>query len=76
MNSIGLLLILALYVLILFYIAHWAEKGVILNGQLIRISIRFLLYCTAWTYYGSIVAAESGLLPPYLCRPSYHHSNG
>jgi hypothetical protein len=41
MNSIGLLLILALYVLILFYIAHWAEKGVILNGQLIRISIRF-----------------------------------
>jgi multidrug resistance efflux pump len=26
MNSIGLLLILAFYVLILFYIAHWAEK--------------------------------------------------
>jgi hypothetical protein len=41
MNSIGLLLILAFYVLILFYIAHWAEKRVILNGQLIRISIRF-----------------------------------
>jgi hypothetical protein len=36
----GLLLILAFYVLILFYIAL-GRKKVILNGQLIRISIRF-----------------------------------
>jgi hypothetical protein len=44
MNSIGLLLILALCINSL-YIAHWAKKGVILNGQLIRISIRFFLSC-------------------------------
>jgi Na+/proline symporter/signal transduction histidine kinase len=71
MSSIGLLLILALYVSILFYIAHWAEKrshSKWTNNPYIY-SFSLAVYCTAWTYYGSIgVAAESGLsyLPIYL----------
>jgi Na+/proline symporter/signal transduction histidine kinase len=71
MSSIGLLLILALYVLMLFYIAHWAEKKSHYkwaNNPYIY-SFSLAVYCTAWTYYGSIgVAANSGLnyLPIYL----------
>jgi Na+/proline symporter/signal transduction histidine kinase len=71
MSSIGLLLILTLYVLILFYIAHWAEKRSnskwTTNPYIYSFSLA--VYCTAWTYYGSIgVAAESGLsyLPIYV----------
>jgi Na+/proline symporter len=70
MNSIGLLLILALYVLILFYIAHWAEKRSnskwTTNPYIYSFSLA--VYCTAWTYYGIGVAAESGLsyLPIYV----------
>ncbi|MBB1194128.1 sodium:proline symporter [Flavobacterium sp. SOK18b] len=71
MNSIGLLLILVLYVSILFYIAYWSEKrshSKWTNNPYIY-SFSLAVYCTAWTYYGSIgVAAESGLgyLPIYL----------
>ena len=71
MNSVGLLIILALYMLILFYIAYWAEKrghSRWTNNPYIY-SLSLAVYCTAWTYYGSIgVAANSGLsyLPIYL----------
>ncbi|MET0760509.1 MAG: sensor histidine kinase [Flavobacterium sp.] len=71
MSSIGLLLILVVYVSILFYIAHWAEKrshSKWTNNPYIY-SLSLAVYCTAWTYYGSIgVAANSGLdyLPIYL----------
>ena len=71
MSSIGLLLILGLYVSILFYIAYWAEKrshSKWTNNPYIY-SFSLAVYCTAWTYYGSIgVAANSGLsyLPIYL----------
>ncbi|MDP3679419.1 MAG: sensor histidine kinase [Flavobacterium sp.] len=71
MNSIGLLLILMLYLSILFYIAYWSEKrshSKWTNNPYIY-SFSLAVYCTAWTYYGSIgVAAESGLsyLPIYL----------
>ena len=71
MNSFGLLLILALYLSILFLIAHWAEKrshSKWTNNAYVY-SFSLAVYCTAWTYYGSIgVAAESGLnyLPIYL----------
>jgi Na+/proline symporter/nitrogen-specific signal transduction histidine kinase len=71
MSSIGLLLILALYVSILFYIAYWAEKKNnskwTTNPYIYSFSLA--VYCTAWTYYGSIgVAAQSGLsyLPIYV----------
>lgn len=71
MSSFGLLLIVAFYMLILFYIAHWAEKkrhSKWTNNPYIY-SLSLAVYCTAWTYYGSIgVAANSGLsyLPIYL----------
>ena len=55
----------------LFYIAYWAEKrshSKWTNNPYIY-SFSLAVYCTAWTYYGSIgVAADSGLnyLPIYL----------
>ena len=71
MNSVVLLLILSVYLAVLFFIAHWAEKkenGKWSNNPYIY-SLSLAVYCTAWTYYGSIgVAADSGLsyLPIYL----------
>jgi len=71
MNSIALLLILSLYLAVLFYIAHWAEKkgnSKWTNNPYVY-TLSLAVYCTAWTYYGSIgVAADSGLsyLPIYL----------
>ncbi len=71
MSSIGLLAILGIYLSILFYIAHWAEKrshSKWTNNPYIY-SFSLAVYCTAWTYYGSIgLAANSGLsyLPIYL----------
>ena len=80
MSSAGLLLILGLYVLILFYIAHWAEKkrhSKWTNNPYIY-SLSLAVYCTAWTYYGSIgVAADSGLsyltiyLGPIIIIPTW-----
>lgn len=43
MSSLGLLLILSIYVSILFYVAHWAEKRVGQNGQTTLTFIPFLL---------------------------------
>lgn len=71
MNSIALLVILGLYLSVLFFIAHWAEKKESsrwANNPYVY-SLSLAVYCTAWTYYGSIgVAANSGLnyLPVYL----------
>ncbi len=71
MSSALLLLILALYLALLFFVAHWAEKkasGKWTNNPLIY-SLSLAVYCSAWTYYGSIgVAANSGLnyLPTYI----------
>ncbi len=71
MNSIVLLVILSIYLAVLFFIAHWAEKkgnSKWTNNPYIY-TLSLAVYCTAWTYYGSIgVAANSGLsyLPIYL----------
>ena len=80
MSSIVLLLILTIYVSILFYIAHWAEKrshSKWTNNPYIY-SLSLAVYCTAWTYYGSIgVAADSGLsyltiyLGPIIIIPTW-----
>ena len=64
MNSIFLIIILLRYLLFLFFIAHWAEKKKNLKWATNPYVYSFSLavYCTAWTYYGSIgVAANSGL---------------
>jgi Na+/proline symporter/nitrogen-specific signal transduction histidine kinase len=71
MNSFLLLIILIVYLGFLFLIAHWAEKkenNKWTNSPYIY-SLSLAVYCTAWTYYGSIgLAADSGLsyLPIYL----------
>ena len=64
MNNIGLLLIILFYLLLLFAIAFWAERKNnsywTNNAYIYTLSIA--VYCSAWTYYGSIgVAAQSGL---------------
>lgn len=71
MSSIVLLIILIGYLAVLFFIAHWAEKkgNTKWTNNPYVYSLSLAVYCTAWTYYGSIgVAAESGLgyLPIYI----------
>ncbi|TBX65557.1 sodium:proline symporter [Flavobacterium silvisoli] len=80
MSSIGLLIILTVYLGVLFFIAHWAEKKGnskwTVNPYIYTLSLA--VYCTAWTYYGSIgLAAQSGLsyitiyLGPIIIIPSW-----
>ena len=71
MNSFSLIVILLIYLAFLFFVAHWAEKkeNVKWSNNPYVYSLSLAVYCTAWTYYGSIgVAAKSGLgyLPIYL----------
>jgi Na+/proline symporter/signal transduction histidine kinase len=71
MSSLSLLIILFVYLALLFGIAHWAEKqgnSKWTNNPYIY-TLSLAVYCSAWTYYGSIgVAANSGLnyLPIYI----------
>lgn len=71
MNSGFLLVILLLYLGLLFFIAQWAERkgnSKWTNNPYVY-SLSLAVYCTTWTYYGSIgVAANSGLnfIPIYL----------
>jgi Na+/proline symporter/nitrogen-specific signal transduction histidine kinase len=71
MSSFGLILILLFYLGFLFLVAQWAEKKEnskwTTNSYVYSLSLA--VYCTTWTYYGSIgVAANSGLnyIPIYL----------
>jgi Na+/proline symporter/signal transduction histidine kinase len=71
MSSIVLIFILLGYLGFLFYIAHWAEKkgNIKWTNNSYIFTLSLAVYCTAWTYYGSIgVAANSGLnyLPIYI----------
>lgn len=71
MSSLELILILLFYLFFLFFIAHWAEKkeNIKWTNNSYIYSFSLAVYCTAWTYYGSIgVAANSGLnyLPIYI----------
>jgi Na+/proline symporter/nitrogen-specific signal transduction histidine kinase len=62
---------LSVYLALLFFIAHWAEKrknSRWTNNPYVY-TLSLAVYCSAWTYYGSIgVAANSGLnyLPVYI----------
>ncbi len=80
MSSITVFIILAVYLAFLFGVAHWAERKNNLkwanNPYVYTLSLA--VYCTAWTYYGSIgVAANSGLefltiyLGPVLVAPAW-----
>lgn len=71
MSSPVLLIILGIYLALLFVVAHWAEKksGSRWTNNPYVYAFSLAVYCSAWTYYGSIgVAADSGLtyLPTYI----------
>lgn len=71
MNSFALFAVVLIYLALLFLVAHLAEKKkskIWINNPYIY-ALSLAVYCTAWTYYGSIgVAATSGLnyLPIYI----------
>lgn len=71
MSNYVLFIIIMSYLAILFYIAFLAEKNSKskwVNNPLIY-TLSLAVYCSAWTYYGSIgIAANSGVsfLPIYL----------
>ena len=70
----GLLVLIALaYVGLLFAIAYWGDKHVADGRSLINnpyvYTLSLAVYCTAWTFYGSVGRAASsgiGFLPIYL----------
>jgi Na+/proline symporter len=64
MNSLLVIFILLAYLAVLFFMAHWAEKrqNAWFANNAIIYSLSIAVYCTAWTYYGSVgMAAKSGL---------------
>jgi len=71
MSSFALFIVVLIYLALLFLVAHLAEKNkskLWINNPYIY-ALSLAVYCTAWTYYGSIgVAATSGLnyLPIYI----------
>ncbi len=71
MSSTALFIVVLIYLALLFLVAHLAEKKkskIWINNPYIY-ALSLAVYCTAWTYYGSIgVAATSGLnyLPIYI----------
>ncbi|SMC62050.1 ATP-binding protein [Chryseobacterium sp. YR221] len=71
MSSFALFSVVLFYLALLFLVAYLAEKKkskVWINNPYIY-ALSLAVYCTAWTYYGSIgVAATSGLnyLPIYI----------
>ena len=71
MNNILLICIIILYLVVLFYIAFLGEtkkKSKWVHNPYIY-TLSLAVYCSAWTYYGSIgIAASTGIafLPIYL----------
>jgi len=64
MSSILVILVILVYLAVIFYVAFWAEKNSksrwVNNPYVYTLSLA--VYCTAWTYYGSVgLAATSGL---------------
>src|SRR5205814_10348247 len=62
-RPLTLILVLCLYVSILFVIALWGERGSRLARRLTRspvvYSLALAVYCTSWTYYGSVGSAAT-----------------
>src|SRR5271157_1230454 len=73
MNGATVFLIAIGYVLLLFVIAWWGDRGgrrfVSGNPRAIVYALSLAVYCTSWTYYGSVgLASRHGLefLPIYI----------
>ncbi|MEM1258537.1 MAG: ATP-binding protein [Bacteroidota bacterium] len=64
MSNYVLILIIITYLALLFFLAYWAEKqhkGKWVNNPYIYV-LSLAIYCTAWTYYGSVgIASKSGI---------------
>lgn len=84
MSSAVLFILVIVYLGFLFFIAHTAEKrrGLFWMNNPYVYSLSLAVYCTAWTYYGSIgVAANSGLeylaiyIGPVIIIPSWIYIN-
>ncbi len=64
MSSFLVISIIIVYLSVIFYVAYWAEKNsksVWVNNPYVY-TLSLAVYCTAWTYYGSVgLAATSGL---------------
>jgi len=80
MSSFLVISIIIIYLAVIFYVAYWAEKNSkskwVNNPYVYTLSLA--VYCTAWTYYGSVgLAATSGLkfltiyLGPIIIIPSW-----
>ncbi|GLB53811.1 sodium:solute symporter [Neptunitalea chrysea] len=71
MNNYVLITIIIFYLVMLFFIAFWAEKNSKskwINNPIVY-TLSLGVFCSAWTYYGSVgVASTSGaeFLPTYL----------
>lgn len=84
MSSPLLFLLVILYLGLLFFIAFWAEKkksNFWVNNPYIY-ALSLAVYCSAWTYYGSIgVAANQGLeylaiyIGPVIIIPAWIYIN-
>lgn len=63
MNSITVLLCSVLYLIFLFGVAYWAEKRSASGNSFIRnpyiYALSLAIYCTAWTFYGSVGRAAN-----------------
>lgn len=80
MNSSLLFVLVIIYLGLLFFIAHFAEKrksNFLVNNPYVY-ALSLAVYCSAWTYYGSIgVAANQGLeymaiyIGPIIIIPSW-----
>jgi len=77
-DKVVIILIILLYLAFLFYLAYWAEKNK--RSKLVNSPYAYALslavYCSAWTYYGSVgVAAGNGInfltiyLGPVIASP-------
>ncbi|MBI4962046.1 MAG: ATP-binding protein [Desulfomonile tiedjei] len=73
LDSLTVITVFCLYMMLLFLTALWVERRSAAGRSLVNNSLVYSLslavYCTAWTYYGSVgKAATSGLLflPIYL----------
>lgn len=84
MSSFAFFFVVLFYLALLFLVAHLAEKKkskIWINNPYIY-ALSLAVYCTAWTYYGSIgVAATSGLnyltiyIGPIMIIPAWIYIN-
>ncbi len=66
-NDTTIIFVICLYIAFLFFVAMWVErkaaKGKNPGDNAIVYSLSLAIYCTSWTYYGSVGnAASSGML--------------